>query len=120
MLGFLDFLLDLLILGDTFISLRRITDGDAYERASPFYDTPAMRRCRLIARVVVLLYVAAIIALPIAAVVWIEADFSHEVYADRYPIVTILIYIALSWLGFWALRRIFRRLCAAIAARQST
>jgi len=120
MSGFLDLLFDLLILGDSFISLRRISDGDAYERASPFYDTPAMRRCRLFARLVVLLYVVAIIALPIVAALWISSDYAHEMYVDRYFIVTISAYIVLSWLGFWALKRTFRRQRAAIAARQGT
>jgi hypothetical protein len=119
MLDFLAFLGDLLLLGDSFVSLRRISDGDAQERASVLYDTPEMRRCRAVARLVLLLYLVAIIVLPIAAVIWIEASFWRQVYIGQYAVLAIVIYIAAVCFGFWALKRIFRRQREAIAAQQS-
>src|ERR1700731_3775246 len=64
MIEFLDFLLDILVLGDSFASLRRISDGDDAERESRLYAAPEMRRLRWIARMVVFAYLVTVIALP--------------------------------------------------------
>ena len=116
-MAFLDFLIDLLVLGDSFISLRRVTDGSDEERESPLYDAPEMRRLRWIARVVVLAYLIAIVAAAIGIILYIDSDFRRSAIAGHHLVAGLIVYIGLVWLGFWLLKRIFRRKRQAIAAQ---
>ncbi len=123
MIEFLDFLLDIFVLGDSFASLRRISDGDDTERESRLYAAPQMRRLRWIARMVVLTYLVTVIALPFLLAAYASMDtwlLWHPrlaLYAERYFLVAILVYIAAAWAGFVLLRRVFRRKRREIAER---
>jgi hypothetical protein len=123
MIEFLDFLLDILVLGDSFTSLRRISDGDDAERESRLYAAPEMRRLRWIARMVVLAYLVTVITLPFLLAAYTSTDtwlLWHPriaLYAGQYFVVAILLYIAAAWAGFVLLRRVFRRKRREIAER---
>lgn len=99
MIEFLEFLIDLLVLGDSFAPLRRISDGDDTERESALYAAPEMRRLRWIARMVVLAYLVAVIALPFLAAAYSDSNawLWHPrlaLLAERYFVAAIVLYIA--------------------------
>jgi hypothetical protein len=113
-LDFLDLLVDVFTFGDW---LDGIAAGDAAERGSQFYDAPQMRQLRWIARAVLLVYVAAIAAIPILAATWRPSDLWLSLASDGVVVTLIVLYVVAVCVGFVLLRRLFRRKRQSIVAR---
>jgi len=110
----LELLFDVLFFGDW---LEGIAAGDATEQASPSYGAPQMRRLRWMAWAVVLVYIAAVAAIPILAAASPTSDLWLSGASGGVAVTLIVLYVAAVCAGFVLLGRHFRGQRRLIAAQ---